>query len=167
MDGKLLELTKDSLEALNDDELEYEIYIYILNKLIGDNYDKEYDIITSLPNGLKYLFASTQLANEVYNGGFNQYFYNTNGEFIDEAIEAFYYFRLPKIAQIAIKAVEIAIKEIDLHITTKKKGTIEAFCDSYKYTELDEADNDFYENDKSISPARITKIRQQVEEFIL
>lgn len=97
MEGKLLELTCNSLEELTDDELEYEVYIYILNKLIGEDYNKE----------------------------------------------------------------------IDLHIATKKIGTLEAFSNSYKYTELDEADSDFYENDKSISPKRIAKIRKNVEDFLL
>lgn len=167
MEGKLSELTRISLESLTDDELEYEVYMYIHNKLIGEDYDKEYEIVTKLPIGLKYLFASIQLENEVYNGGFNQYFYNTGGEFIDEAIEAFHYFGLPQIAEIAVKAAEIAVKEIDLHITTKKIGTLEAFSDSYKYTELGEADSDFYENDESISPTRIAKIRKNVEDFLL
>jgi len=167
MQGKLLELTRVSIEALTDDELEYELYTYILDKILRENFNKEYEIVTKLPNGLKYLFASIQLENEVYNGGFNQYFYNTNGEFIDEAIAAFNYFGLPQMAEIAIKAVEIAIKEIDLHITTKKLGTIEAFSDSYNYTELDQADSDFYENDKSISPVRIAKIRKSIEDFLL
>ncbi|MBP2660214.1 MAG: hypothetical protein H6Q69_3246 [Firmicutes bacterium] len=85
MGEKLSQLTKASLEALEDDEVEYEIYMYILTKLIGKNYNKQYDIISKLPNGLKFLFTSCQLENEVHNGGFNQYFYNTCGEFIDEA----------------------------------------------------------------------------------
>lgn len=74
MEGKLSDLTKASLQAINDDEIEYEIYVYILKNLIGKNYDKEYDIVTNLPVGLRYLYASTQLENEVFNGGFNQYF---------------------------------------------------------------------------------------------
>lgn len=167
MECKLLDLTKISLDEINDEEIEYEIYLYILDKLIGDNYDKQYDIVTKLPNGLRYLFASFQLENEVYNGGFNQYFYNTDGEFIDEAIASFNYFGLPKLAEIVTKAADIAIMEIDLYIATKKEGTLEAFSDSYKYTKLVEADDEFYQYDKSISPARIEKIRKYAEDFLL
>ena len=164
---KLSELTKASLNAINDDEIEYELYFYILTQIIGDNYDKQYDIVTKLPNGLRYLFASIQLGDEVYNGGFNQYFYNTNGEFIDEAIASFNYFGLPKFAEIVTRAADIAIAEIDLHIATEKKGTLEAFSDSYQYTKLGEADDEFYKYDKSISPARIEKIRKHVEDFLI
>ncbi|MBP2664091.1 MAG: hypothetical protein H6Q71_2039 [Firmicutes bacterium] len=167
MECKLSDLTKASLEAINDDDVEYELYFYILTKLIGDNYDKQYDIVTKLPNGLRYSFASLQLENEVFNGGFNQYFYNTGGEFIDEAIAAFNYFGLPKLAEVVIKAADIALEEIELHINTKKKGTLEAFSDSYKYTTLGEADKEFYEHDKSISPARIEKIRKHVKDFLI
>jgi hypothetical protein len=164
---KLSELTKASLEAISDDEIEYELYFFILTKLIGDNYGKQYDIVTKLPNGLRYLFASLQLENEVYNGGFNQYFYNTGGEFIDEAIAAFNYFNLVRITEIVTKAADIAVAEIDLHIATKKEGTLEAFSESYKYTKLGEADEEFYTYDKSISPARIEKIRKHVEDFLI
>jgi len=88
------------------------------------------------------------------------------GEFIDEAIASFNYFGLPKLAEIVIKAADIAIAEIELHVATKKKATLESFSDSYKYTKLGEADEEFYEHDKSISPARIEKIRKHVKDFL-
>lgn len=167
MGEKLSQLTKASLEALIDDEIEYEIYMYILTKIIGQNYDKQYDIVSKLPNGLKYLFVSCQLENEVHNGGFNQYFYNTCGEFIDEAIEAFYYFGLPKLAEVVIKAANVVIEEKDIHVASKKEGTLEAFCDSYKYTKLGTVDDEFYDCADSISIARIKKIRENINGFLI
>ncbi|MCX7923106.1 MAG: DMP19 family protein [Clostridia bacterium] len=160
-------ITIESIDGIKDDDLEFELFDYIIDEIICEDYENQYELITNLPDGLKYFYVSWQLEAEVNNGGFNQYFYNTSGEFIDEAIEAFKYFELVKLAEIVTKAAEIAVDEIELHIKTKRIGTLEAFSNSYKFTNLGEADCEFYKYGSDISQARIKKIRSYTNDFIL
>jgi hypothetical protein len=166
MEEKIYEITEETLKFINDDDLEYALIEFILQKKIANNYEQKYEIVTKLPKGLMYHYVSWFLEAEVYNGGFNQYFYNTSAAFINEAIDAYKYFGLHEISCIVDDAAMIAIQEIDLHIETKKAGTIEAFSKSYLLTNLGEADSKFYEKCGVISEARVKHIRNNIDDFL-
>lgn len=158
-------LIQEKINNMTDDDLEYELFEFILENKIADNYKNEYKDVTHLPKGLKFHYATWQLECQVYNGGFNQYFYNTAGNLINEAIEGYKYFGLNEIAKIVEEAARVAIDEIDLHIKTKMAGTLEAFSDSYKYSNLGEIDDKFYEISGCISEVRINFIRNNIDDF--
>lgn len=73
------------LQEISDDEIEYAIVEYIDEYIIQEDYQNAYSKVTKLSKGMQYVYATWWLEGEVNNGGFNQYFYNSSGQFAEEA----------------------------------------------------------------------------------
>lgn len=159
-------ISRDWLDSLSDDEIEFEIFDKIL-ELIGNNFKDEHKIVCGLPSGLTYFYATWLLESEVNNGGFNQFFYNSSVNFIDEARDGLVYFGDIKLKELLDEAVEIFMNEIDMQIKTREIGTIEAFSESYEKSNLDTMDSKFYSMDYILSNLRINHIRNNPGEYII
>ncbi|EKE28863.1 MAG: hypothetical protein ACD_3C00001G0004 [uncultured bacterium (gcode 4)] len=159
-------LSLDDLQSLSDTEIEGAIIDHITECKVKDNYKKEYKIVKSLSKGMQNVYATWWLEAEVNNWGFNQYFYNSTGQFAEEARDWYAAMWAEKMAQIVDSAIQTLLSEQDLFIKTKKSWTLEAFSDSYKETKLGECDNKFYEIEKEISNLRLIYIRNNLWEFI-
>jgi len=81
-------LTLEILKAIPDEKLEAAIVDHADYK-IGDNSDGEYKIVTGLSKGLQIIYSTWLVEEEVDNGGFNQYFWNSSGQYQKEALEGF------------------------------------------------------------------------------
>src|SRR5439155_4328400 len=81
-------LTLEILKAVPDEKLEGAVLDHIRSKL-GDDYEHEYEIVTSLSKGFQMVHATSGVDAEVNNGGFNQYFWNSSGRFRMEALEGY------------------------------------------------------------------------------
>ncbi len=103
---------------------------------------------------------------EVNNGGFNQYFWNPSGEFALEAVEGLNAIDAKKSADLLKNAINIAIKEFPEMKKFRKKGTLEAFSESYKQTDLNVLDNVFFKYEENLSKLRIKYIRNNSQLFI-
>ena len=79
-------LDEDTLKQIPDDALEQAILDYINHK-VGEDYDNQYKIVTRLSKGFQAIYATWWVEAEVSNGGFNQYFWNSSGQFASEAVE--------------------------------------------------------------------------------
>lgn len=64
----------------------------------------ERDSLGRFSKGVGWVYATVELENEVFNGGFHQYFWNTAGALIDLAIAGYDAFGSPKRAEIARRA---------------------------------------------------------------
>jgi hypothetical protein len=106
----------------------------------NDRFDRRrFDALT---HGQKTLWATEELDGDVRNGGFNQYFFNTEGRLLDLAIEGFEAFGAKQKQALATRARELWNKDRERLAEAKEKGTIEAFMQSYKddpYEQLSEA----------------------------
>jgi len=69
-------------------------------------------------------------------GGFNQYYYNTDGKFAEAAVAAFEFFGAKEHANPMREANAIRRAEAAAMARFKDAGTIEAFSESYKHTKL-------------------------------
>lgn len=151
-------LDKSTLESIEDSELEQAIVDYIYTK-VGDDYEKQYEIVTGLSKGFKAVYTTWWVEAEVNNGGFNQYFWNSSSQFAMEAIDGFKEIGAEKYASLMENAVKIAIDEMPEMQKFRNKGTLEAFSESYEHTALNELDEKFFEYPEDLSKLRITYIR--------
>jgi hypothetical protein len=98
---------------------------------------------------------------EVNNGGFNQYYWNSTGQFSDQAVAAFEFFSAHEHAELMREANAIRAEEKAKMDKFKDEGTVEAFSESYQVSELGPLDDRFYKIDESLSTLRIAKIRSE------
>jgi hypothetical protein len=92
-------LDPDTLAAVPDDKLEEAVFDYALTRLGGD-FEREAEILATLPPGVRALYLTWQVEGEVNNGGFNQYYWNTDDRFSEQAVEAFEFFSATKHARL-------------------------------------------------------------------
>lgn len=106
---KVEEKSIEDIWAIEDaSEFVYELDIYICEKCA---YGGKIDEINEKE---RVVFVARYVELEVNNGGFSQYFYNSSGDFYDEAVNA-----LEEIG--AIKTAEICQKAIDAYGETLSK----------------------------------------------
>jgi hypothetical protein len=152
------------LRAIPDADLEMAIVDYVGTKL-KDNYDRDVEIVGALAAGVRATYLTWVVVAEVQNGGFNQYYFNTDGKFASEAVIGFEYFGARELAALMMEANSIRASEAAEMAKYKEQGTWQAFEESYKRTDLNHLDARLYELYKSLSPMRIARIREMPEEF--
>ena len=158
-------LDPDIIASIPDNDLEQAIVDYVFTK-IGDDWDNQIEIVDSLNVHFRGVFATWWLEAEVNNGGFNQYFWNTYGYWVKDAIAAFYDYGADNYAEVVKKAVSKFLVEAKTHNKFRELGTLEAFSESYRHTELGNLDNEFWDIDEDLSKLRISYIRNYPEKFI-
>lgn len=112
------------------------------------------------------MYATWWVEAEVYNGGFNQYFWNSSGEFRTEALEGYKLIgavdheKLMADALRVYSSVEGKLKE------QQAKGTLAAFSESYKDNPLTKLDDQFYALKEDVSAMRVKFIREHADMFV-
>ena len=152
------------LSKIPDSELEQAIFDYVITKLDG-HYDREEAIVANLPAGVRALYLTWTVEAEVNNGGFNQYYFNTDGKFASNAVDAFQYFGASEHAMLMREANAVRAAETKLMEQYKKQGTVEAFSESYKHSKLGSLDDRFYKLGENLSQLRIARVRLTPEQF--
>lgn len=159
------ELDVPTLRSIADEDLEQAIVDYALSKLDGQ-WDHEVEIVGSFAPGVRATLLTWAVEADVNNGGFNQYYFNTNGTFAVPAVEAFEYFGAVQHAAVMREANDIHSREAAEMAMFNEQGTLEAFSESYEHTELELADDHFYAVTENLSQLRIARIRRTPEEFV-
>jgi hypothetical protein len=158
------ELTPTVLASIADDKLEQAVIDYASHK-IGDDYEHERQIVASLPPGVRALYITWLVEAEVNNGGFNQYYWNSTGQFSADAVGAFEFFAASKHAALMRDANKIQALEADRMQKFKERGSPDAFSESYKETQLGPLDDRFYGIDEDLSALRVAKVRSSPQLF--
>lgn len=158
-------LDPDVLSEIPDDKLEQAIVDYVSIK-IGDDWENMEETIDALPTSFRGFFVTWMLEAEVNNGGFNQFFWNSYGYWAEDAISALEDYGAKDHAEITKKAVAMFLSEADSHRKFREVGTLEAFSESYKHTDLGDLDNEFYALEESLSELRIAYVRRNPDKFI-
>jgi len=157
-------LDPPTLRSIADADVEQAVMDYACSKLDAD-YDREVDIVRALPYGIRAVYLTWVVEAEVNNGGFNQYYYNTDGIFASEAVEAFEYFGAARHASLLREANAVRATEADVMAEFKALGTLEAFSESYEHSQLGPLDDRFYKLEEDLSQLRIARIREAPESF--
>ncbi|WP_411973657.1 DUF4375 domain-containing protein [Sphingobacterium sp. Lzh-3] len=73
-------LTEQIIDTTSDDMLLEVVYDNLFRKLSA-TYDKEYEIVLSWNKSRQAIYMISQLEAEVNNGGYNQFYFNSSGQF--------------------------------------------------------------------------------------
>ena len=160
-------LTAASIESLPDEDLDEAAFLQVVRKL-ESNGGYQRAIVMALSRVERMVFTTTNLELQVRNGGFNQYFWNPTGQYVREALAGYLLIGAELHAALVDKAIETFAKEEAQQQMFKREGTLQAFSDSYKHSQLDPLDREFYALDKkeSARALRVQYIRVHPSEFI-
>ncbi len=163
------QLTQDFIENLlantPDDDLVFKI-LDCVDGIVGRDYSNQFDTVMSLPDGFIAIWITSRVDGEIMNGGYNQYFFNSSGQFTDAAPHAFRMIGSKDRADIHEEA------NILLHKNTEKLGeywkqnTIDSFFGSYKEKVFDELDSRYCQIKDSLYDLQVTYIRNNPDTFV-
>lgn len=158
-------LTSKILDSIPDDKLEQTIFDNIY-EIIGDDYKNELNNVKKLTKGQQAFFSTWILEGEINNGGFNQFYFNSSGQYAEMAEIGLKTIGADKFSELTSKANKIYIENKE-SLEEFDDGTMESFSESYKDNPLNDLDTEFYELYKSekIGDLRIKYIRDNITEF--
>ena len=159
------ELTKEIIDSTPDDELLQVIFDNLTTKL-PDKYEKEYEMVMTWNKSRQAIYLIWLLEAEVNNGGYNQFYFNSSGQFYNELPEVLKLVGANKFANLTERANKIYEKE-NQEITKHLDGTIEGFSKSYEDNPLNDLDDEFYElyQTENLQHIQVDYIRQNKNEF--
>lgn len=160
------EFTAEILDSIPDDKLLQAVIDYIADGIIKGRHNKTYRILKKQSIGMQYVWAIWYLEAEVNNGGFNQYFYNSAGEFAEEALNGCKAIGAPKMVEIIEGAMTTLGQEFELQKKTREAGTLEAFMESYGESQLGKWDDEFYKYPENLESLMVQYIRSNYQHFI-
>jgi len=164
-DPRFRTLSIELLQGLPDSEVENAIEEHVLHK-IGSDWEREPQIVRALPPGVQMVYTTSWLEAEVNNGGFNQYFWNSSGELANEALAGLVMIGAADHSTLLEEAIEIRKREEQTMQELERKGTEEAFVESYKLTALNDLDQRFYGLEQDLSKLRVAYIRANPGSFV-
>ena len=120
--------------------------------------------IEKLNKSQRILIIIENLEREINNGGFNQFYFNSSGDFANETIECLKIVRAEKTAKIVEKANEQWENGIVPQNRTERQITLEK---NKNKTESiwEQCDNDFYEYQDNISELLIRFVKENRKDF--
>ena len=159
-------LTSQIFDTIKDNDIEQAVMDNMWSKMRKDLSD-EYQTVLTFSKSRQSIFIIWQLEAEVNNGGFNQFYYNSSGQYADKAEEAFKTIGAIKFADLTNRANEIYKKE-NAKITKHLDGTMEGFSKSYDDNPLNKLDTEFFALYKTedLFLIKIAFIRKHKVDFI-
>jgi hypothetical protein len=154
-----------TLEGIDDALLEQAILDYVLEKYHADD---RAEVLDTIAPGFRAIYMTMIVEGEVNNGGFNQYFWNSEGRLTRYALEGFIRIGAPEYADLLTRATTAWRREQPGLKHFKEDGSMEAFMASYQETSLGAFDDDFYALAavSDLSALRIGYIRSHLHEFV-
>ncbi|WP_274584905.1 DUF4375 domain-containing protein [Neisseria leonii] len=125
----------------------------------------EADYLAALSPERRAVYALFILAGEVDNGGFNQYYYNTEAEAAAYLPEACELIGAPKYADLLRRANACYTQH---RIAERQDGSLEGFCASYRNNPLSHYDDEFYllEKGETLDTLLVRFIRRHPQAFV-
>jgi hypothetical protein len=160
------ELSEQIIDTTLDENLLQVVFDNLSEKLPAD-YQKEYETVMSWHKSRQAIYMIWALEAEVNNGGYNQFYFNSSGQFYKHLPEALRLVGANKFADLTEKANKSFEKENEV-ITKYQDGTIEGFSKSYDDNPLNEFDTEFFElyQTENLQQIQVDYIRKNKEQFI-
>jgi len=158
-------LTSEILDSIPDDDLEQTVFDNIY-EIIGDDYKNELNNVKKLTKGQQAIFSIWTLEAEINNGGFNQFYFNSSGQYAEMAKIGLKTIGAEKFSELTSRANKIYTENKE-RLEEFDDGTMESFSESYKDNPLNDLDTEFYElyESEKIGELRIKYIRDNITEF--
>ena len=154
-----------TLREIKDHQIEQALMDYIWKKTDANPRDRKSTIL-GLSRGFQIVYLTWLVEAEVLNGGFNQYYWNTSGEFAEITPAALREIGADEAASIMEQSLEAAIAEIPEMAKFRAAGTVEAFSESYEHTKLNAFDEPFSRLAEGFPKLRIRYIRSNETQFV-
>jgi len=160
------ELTEQIIDSTSDDNLLQVVFDNLSEKQPTD-YEKEYETVMSWNKSRQAIYMIWALEAEVNNGGYNQFYSNSSGQYYKHLPEALRLVGAYKFADLTQRANDTFEKEYE-QITKEQDGTIEGFSKSYENNPLNDFDDEFYElyQSEKLQQIQVDYIRNNKKEFI-
>lgn len=160
---KFRKLKKGDLASIADADLRIAVMGWMWGKF-NEDWTNHYEVIESLPKPCRDVYACCIVVDEIYNGGLNQLFFNSTGQFARMAQEGFNSLGNEKLSSILKSAIELYKKNKEL-LAKYNDGTVESFSESYNEKLFDELDNGFSEEESKFDELLISYIRNNESAF--
>lgn len=159
------ELTREILDSIPDEQLEQTIFDNIY-QIIGDDYTNELQNVKKLTKGQQAIFSTWIVEGEVNNGGFNQFYFNSSGQYADMAVAGFAIIGAPKFSAL-MKEANTIYADIKDNLEEYDDGTLESFSESYNDNPLNALDDRFYDlyKEEPLSEIKAKYIREHIKMF--
>ena len=158
-----------TLRATPDNDVERVIADCVFYRIY--DHTRAAKVLASLPAGARALYLTWVADGEVRNGGFNRYYFNTDGEFASETVEAFEFFRAARHAAVMREANAVRAEEEPEMQKFKQQfvasGDVEAYSESCEVTKLDPITECYVGLHEDLAQLRIACIRKSPELFAL
>ena len=160
------ELTEQIIDTTLDDNL-LQVVFDNLSEKQPTNYEKEYETVMSWTKSRQAIYMIWVLEAEVNNGGYNQFYFNSSGQFYKHLPDALRLVGATKFADLTKRANETFEKE-NPKITQHQDGTLEGFIKSYDDNPLNKYDDEFYDlyKTENLQQIQVDYIRKNKKEFI-
>src|SRR6266566_9875702 len=164
-DPRFRELSADLLRGLTDNDLVSAVYAHVLHHVLPD-LAHEVAIVAGLPKAVSAIYVTTLLDNEVLNGGFHQFFWNSSGEFALMALEGLERLGAPKHAAVLQSAIATFETERAVFDRYRALDTSEAFSESVRRSSLGALDEQYYDlGFDALTDLQASYIRSHLDEF--
>ncbi len=159
-------LTELVIDSASDENLLQIVFDNLMEKLPSD-YNKWYKKVMSWNKSRQAIYMIWCLEGEVNNGGYNQFYFNSSGEFYKHLPDALRLVGAHKFADITERANAVYEKEYE-QITKYQDGTMEGFMKSYEDNPLSVFDDEFYKLNENgdLGKIQIAYIRTHKQDFI-
>lgn len=159
-------LTEQIIDTTSNDNLLQVIFDNLSEKQPTD-YKKEYETTMSWNKSRQAIYMIWLLEAEVNNGGYNQFYSNSSGQFYKHLPDALKLIGANKFADLTKRANETFERE-NPKITQHQDGTLEGFNKSYDGNPLNRYDDEFYNLYKieNLQQIQVDFIRKNKKEFI-
>jgi hypothetical protein len=154
-------ITLDLLESMPDRYLNPLVCDYVHACLFDDSTDSD-AALAKLPKGLQYAWHIAGIDFEIPNGGFNQFFFNTSGQYALDTLEALRAVGAMEAAQILEKAIDIFEKKFGRPASSRERWYGEWREDK----DIDALERRFYKLVDSDATSFVPYIRKHPEQFV-
>jgi len=159
-------LTSAIIDQTRDDTLTQVIFDDLISKMAKDA-SNEYPVVMNFNKSQQAIYVIVVLQGEVDNGGFNQYYYNSSGQFAKFTPNALKLVGADRFAELVTKANK-AFETENKKIKKNQDGTLEGFSKSYENNPLNKFDKEFYafEKKENLDALLVHYIRKHKADFV-
>lgn len=127
-------LTEQIIDTTSNDRLLQLIFDNLLERQSTDH-KKEYETVMSWNKSRQAIYMIWELEGEVNNGGYNQFYFNSSGQFYKHLPNALKFVGANRFADLTQRA-NVTFEKENPKITQRQDGTIEGFRESYENNPL-------------------------------
>jgi hypothetical protein len=143
-DPRFRDLTPAVLAEISADAVGDAIVQHVAFSVAEHGEDARDDVVRGLPAGTQAIYTTWLVDVEVLNGGFNQFFFNPYGQFAGLALAGYELLGAEEHAAVMRSAIATHEAERETMAHYYEAGTLKAFSESYRHTELDGVDQRYY-----------------------